>query len=104
MHDFPDDIDIKKKLGVQLLIGGMNRQAEPIFEDVSQLCINSGVISKWLETNLHGPFFSKYFLKLSEILASKENPCISHSLVMRNFTDTVEHVPVGKYWWKHELL
>ena len=37
MRDFPDDIDIKKKLGVQLLIGGMNRQAEPIFEDVSHL-------------------------------------------------------------------
>ena len=35
MRDFPDDINIKKKLGVQLLIGGMNRQAEPIFEDVS---------------------------------------------------------------------
>ena len=32
---FPEDIKIKKDLGVQLLVGGLNKQARPVFEDVS---------------------------------------------------------------------
>ncbi|XP_072028345.1 aspartyl/asparaginyl beta-hydroxylase-like, partial [Amphiura filiformis] len=42
VEEFPDDLQIKKDLGVQLLVGGMNNQAKPVFESILKLSPTDG--------------------------------------------------------------